>query len=356
MLKVIGNWVDRYLGDEEAVLLSLLVVITLVLVIHLGEVLAPFFTALVIAFLLQGGVARLERIRTPRKLAVALMFLSFVGLVVVTLLWMVPIVVKQSTNLVGEIPGMLKQWQQSLMLIPEQYPDLISEKEFKNLVAYASRELAKLGETLLSFSFSSLPNLVGLAVYLILVPLMVFFMLLDKDRLISLLVNLLPANRPVMRKIWHEMNLQTANYVRGKVLEIFIVGIASYIAFLVLGLNYAALLGLLVGLSVVIPYLGAAVVTLPVLVIGYFQWGWGSEFIWLAVVYGIIQFLDGNVLVPLLFSEVVNLHPLVIILAVLVFGSLWGFWGVFFAIPLATLIKATYTAWPRTDKGLPLED
>jgi putative permease len=163
----------------------------------------------------------------------------------------------------------------------------------------------------------------------------------------GMMSSLLPSRRPVLMQIWHEMNLQMANYVRGKVLEIVIVAIVSYISFLALGLDYAALLALLVGLSVVIPYIGAAVVTIPVLMVGFFQWGWEAQFMWLAVVYGIIQFLDGNVLVPLLFSEAVNLHPLVIILAVLIFGGLWGFWGIFFAIPLATLVKAIYNAWPR---------
>ena len=103
----------------------------------------------------------------------------------------------------------------------------------------------------------------------------------------------------------------------------------------------------MVGLSVVIPYIGAAIVTLPVAMIAFFQWGWTNEFFYLMLAYGIIQALDGNVLVPLLFSEAVNLHPIAIIVAVLVFGGLWGFWGVFFAIPLATLIKAVMNAWPR---------
>ncbi len=96
----------------------------------------------------------------------------------------------------------------------------------------------------------------------------------------------------------------------------------------------------------VIPFVGAAVVTLPVAMVAYFQWGWSSEFIYLMLAYTAIQALDGNVLVPLLFSEAVNLHPVAIILAVLVFGGLWGFWGVFFAIPLATLVKAILYAWP----------
>jgi putative permease len=200
-----------------------------------------------------------------------------------------------------------------------------------------------------SFSFSTFPSVVAMMVYLVLVPLLVFFMLKDKDELMSLMSGLLPHQRPVMWQIWHEMDIQMANYVRGKTIEILLVGFVSYAVFLVMGLNYAALLALLVGLSVVIPYIGAVVVTIPVTVVAYFQWGWGGELFWLMAIYGIIQGIDGNVLVPLLFSEAVNLHPIVIILAVLVFGGLWGFWGVFFAIPLATLVKALYNAWPRTD-------
>ena len=100
------------------------------------------------------------------------------------------------------------------------------------------------------------------------------------------------------------------------------------------------------GLSVVLPYIGAVVVTLPVLLIGFFQWGFGTELAILTVVYLVIQALDGNVLVPVLFSEAVKLHPVAIILSILVFGGLWGVWGVFFAIPLATLVKAIIYAWP----------
>jgi putative permease len=152
------------------------------------------------------------------------------------------------------------------------------------------------------------------------------------------------------------MNVQMANYVRGKAIEILVVGLTSYVTFLIFGLNYAALLALLVGLSVVIPYIGAVVVTIPVMVVAYSQWGWGGDLFGLMMVYGIIQAVDGNVLVPLLFSEAVNLHPIAIILAVLVFGGFWGFWGVFFAIPLATLVKALYNAWPRTDLVGPVSE
>jgi putative permease len=349
MWKVLGNWVDRYFGEEEAVLLALLLVVALVVVATMGEIMAPFVAALIFAFLLQGGVNRLERLKVPRLVAVTLVFLMFIGAFLAILIVLLPLIGRQAANLAGEVPAMVKHWQEVLLLLPDQYPHLISEDQLQELLGQASREVAGMAERLVSFSFSTFPSVVAMMVYLVLVPLLVFFMLKDKDELMSLLSSLLPHQRPVMWKIWHEMDIQMANYVRGKAIEILLVGFVSYAAFLILGLNYAALLALLVGLSVVIPYIGAVVVTIPVTVVAYFQWGWGGELFWLVMIYGIIQGLDGNVLVPLLFSEAVNLHPIVIILAVLVFGGLWGFWGVFFAIPLATLVKALYNAWPRTD-------
>ena len=125
---------------------------------------------------------------------------------------------------------------------------------------------------------------------------------------------------------------------------------AAFTTFSLMDLNYALLLATIVGLSVIIPYIGAAVVTLPVALIAWFQWGGTSDFIYLMAAYLAVQFMDGNILVPLLFSEVVNMHPAAIIIAVLFFGGLWGVWGVFFAIPLATLIQAVINSWPSIQK------
>ena len=199
----------------------------------------------------------------------------------------------------------------------------------------------------LSLSLASIPAMLTVIVYLILGPVLVFFFLKDKDQLIAWMTGFLPRDRGVLDQVWHEMDDQIGNYVRGKVYEIFIVGSVSYAVFTWLGLNYAPLLGVIVGLSVIVPYIGAAVVTLPVALAAYLQMGFGNDFTWVIVAYAIIQAVDGNVLVPLLFSDVVNLHPVAIIVAVLVFGGLWGFWGVFFAIPLATLVKSLLKAWPR---------
>jgi putative permease len=168
----------------------------------------------------------------------------------------------------------------------------------------------------------------------------------DKLELMKWAGNFLPRNRPLMSRIWVEMDQQLSNYIRGKVVEIIIVGSASYLTFVILGINYALLLSVLVGLSVIVPYIGAAVVTIPIAAVAFVQWGIGGEFYAVLIVYGILQLIDGNVLVPIIFSEALNLHPVAIISAVLVFGGIWGLGGVFFAIPLATFIKAIINSWP----------
>lgn len=346
MIKVFERWIDRYFAEEEAVLVAVLLIAAVVVMVTMGVVLAPMFTAIIIAFLMQGVVATLTRWGLPHLLSVIIAFLMLVGVIALGLLVLLPEIWKQMANLAGEAPRMIKQGQNLLLLLPEQYPQLVTTQQVTQMTAVAGQEMGKLGQTILSFSVAQLPILAGILIYLVLVPILVFFFLKDSQVMLQWLGALLPKKRPVMKQIWWEMNQQIANYVRGKVVEILIVAAVSIITFTLLDVNYALLLGILTGLSVLIPYIGAAVVTLPIFLIGFFQWGWGGDLLYLMIAYGIIQGIDGNVLVPLLFSEAVKMHPVAIVLAVLVFGGLWGFWGVFFAIPLATLCKAILNAWP----------
>ncbi|MDG0971128.1 MAG: AI-2E family transporter [Porticoccaceae bacterium] len=347
MKQVIQKWFEQYFGNEEAVLLTVILLVSLVVMATLGTVLGPVFTALILAFLLQGLVNTLRRYGLSRILAIMATYLLFVLGFIAVLVILIPIVGRQTSLLLGELPNMVGKLRELAVTWPDKYSDYITPDQFQMIWGRVSQEMANLAEQVLSLSLSSFPGLLAIMIYLFLVPLLVLFMLKDKDILIGFLSNMLPKERTVMTTIWSEMDIQFANYVRGKAIEILIVGTVAFVAFLLLGLNYAALLALLVGLSVLIPYIGATVVTIPVLLVGYVQWGYSEDFFWLFMVYGLIQFLDGNVLVPLLFSEVVNLHPVAIIIAVLFFGGIWGFWGVFFAIPLATLVKAIYNAWPR---------
>ncbi len=348
MSDVIRKWIKKYFSDPEGVILAILLVLGFAIVIFMGEMLAPLLAGVVLAYLLEGIVGVLERKNLSRMVAVTSVFTCFIALILLLVFGLLPLLSGQIAQLVEKLPDMISRGQQALMQLPQSYPNFISESQVNQVFEEMGAGVRSLGQKVLSISLASISGLVALLIYLVLVPVLVFFFLKDKALIISWMTSYMPKDRGLATRIWHEMDVQIGNYVRGKFAEILIVGITTYVVFAIMGLQYAMLLGALVGLSVIIPFIGAAVVTLPVMVIAYFQWGWTAEFAYIMIAYGIIQALDGNVLVPWLFSEAVNLHPVAIIASVLVFGGLWGFWGVFFAIPLATLVKAVINAWPRS--------
>ncbi len=356
MIDIFKKWYKRYLFEEESVLLLVLLTIAVALLMTVGDILKPVVAAVVLAYLAQGLSSQLQRYGLPQWLGVAVSYLAFAGIFFGFSFALLPLVWRQLLSLVGEMPGMLDKAQQFLGVLPERYPDIVSKEQFKELISIAQTEFAGLGQVAVTRTLASIPGILTVLVYMILIPMLVFFFLKDREKILNWLGAFLPPQRPLLRGIWAEMNEQFANYARGKVLEILIVGSVTYFAFTWLGVAYAALLGLLVGLSVIVPYIGAAIVTVPVFMVGFFQWGFTTEFYYMFAVYMIIQALDGNVLVPFLFSEAVNLHPVAIILAVLFFGGIWGIWGVFFAIPLATLVKAIINAWPTSERLTPEAD
>ncbi|HVK98831.1 MAG TPA: AI-2E family transporter [Dongiaceae bacterium] len=349
MLQFFSHWYKQYFSDQEAVLLVVLLTAGFTILVTMGSVLAPVLAAIVLSYLLQGLINTLKRWMPPLA-AFLSTYMLFMASLVAFLFILVPLTWGQLERLVNEqLPRLLVEANVFLSMLPERYPDLVSPDAAKELSSYTTKAVTDVVQSVLSVSLSSFENVMGVLIFLVLVPLLVFFFLKDKDRLIAWAVSFLPPERPFISRVMTEMDMQISNYVRGKAIEILICGGVTYIGLVVMGVNYAALLGLLVGLSVVVPYIGAVVVTVPVAVVAYFQFGFSSDFMWVMVVYTIIQGLDGNVLVPLLFSEAVNMHPVAIITAVLVFGGFWGLWGVFFAIPLATLVKAVFTSWPRRE-------
>ncbi|MBT6100378.1 MAG: AI-2E family transporter [Oceanospirillaceae bacterium] len=347
MFKVFRSWLDHFFADEQALLLLVLLAAGLTTILMFGASLAPVITSMILAYLTLGLVEWLERFGVNHLPAVWGIYSLFIALLLTFVFIVLPLLWQQATDLLSNLPLMLEKLMDLFMLLPEQYPELVNANQIKQLADAAMAEVGNSGQLLVSFSLASIGQSLTWLVFLVLVPILVFFFLKDGHMMVLWFTSFLPLKRNILSHVWLEMDQQIANYVRGKVVEIAIVGSVTYVAFLWFGLNYAALLAVIVGISVLIPYIGATLVTIPVALIGYVQWGVSTEFYTLIIVYGIIQALDGNVLVPLLFSEAVNLHPVAIIVAVLFFGSIWGFLGVFFAIPLATLIKAVMNAWPK---------
>lgn len=345
MIDILRKMFRHHFSDPQIIILGLLLLLGFGVVFALGEVLMPVFISIIIAYLLEGMVIGLERIGLPRIVAVAFVFSIFMACLLLLIIWLLPLLSRQVGQLLQEFPSMITSTQKALMQLPEKYPEVISTAQIAQINNYLTNELTRLGQYLLSVSLASVRGIITFMVYLILVPLMVFFFLKDKTAIIDWARGFLPEERRLAGEVWVEVNQQIANYVRGKMWEILIVWGVTYVTFILLSVPFAMLLSLFVGLSVLIPYIGATVMFFPVGLIAFFQWGWGAQLAYVMIALAIIQALDGNLLVPLLLSGVVNIHPIAIIVAVLLFGGLWGIWGLFFAIPLATLFHAVSKAW-----------
>ncbi len=350
----IVNWFRRQLNNPQVIILALFLIVGFTLVIYFGALMAPVIASVVIAYILEGVVKRFEAIKVPRLGAVLIVLGLFFVLCFALVFGILPVVSAQALQLASQIPTWVANIQSALLQLPQQYPDIISETQVRNFISTTAQFVTELGQQIVvAWSASSVTGIITVVIYVILVPIMVFFFLKDKVKLTAWIVNFFPdKDHGLTMTVWQNVDRQMSNYIRGKFWEILIVGGVTFTTFTIFGLQFAALLSVIVGLSVLIPFVGAAVVTIPVIVVAGAQWGLSPEFAYLVIAYLIIQILDGNVLVPLIFSEVVDLHPVAIVVAVIVFGGLWGVWGVFFAIPLATLVQAVLIAWPRAHDEL----
>ncbi|MBM4309668.1 MAG: AI-2E family transporter [Deltaproteobacteria bacterium] len=347
-MNLVVVWLKRQLTNPQVVILGGIFLACFLIIYFLGRMLIPLFVALIIAYMLEGVIRTLARSRLPRSVLVAMVFSVFLAMVLVAFFLLIPLLIKQITQLVQQIPNMVDQAQIMLKQLPEKYPRYVSHEQIEALLAHLQTELVVFGQNILAGIFDSVIGFITLVVYVFIVPLLVFFFLKDKDKMIGWITGFLPRERSLSVQVWLDADRQIGNYIRGKAWEILIIWSAAYIIFTVFKLPFAMLLSLLVGLSVIVPYVGATVVTVPVVLVAYFHFGISPSFFYVSGAYLVLQILDGNLLVPLLFAEVVDLHPVATISALFIFGGLWGLWGVFFAIPLATLIQAVLTAWPRS--------
>ncbi|HHL31626.1 MAG TPA: AI-2E family transporter, partial [Oceanospirillales bacterium] len=337
----------RNFNNPQVVILISILIIVFAVVIFLGKPLSPFLSSIVLAYLLESVIIRLQKLKVPRIVSVTVVFLLFVTFLMFLIFWVIPILIAQVSELVQQLPTYLSTGLEFVRKLPDNYPTVISKEQAASLTSTITSELTQLGQGVLSKTVSSVFSVISIGIFIVLTPILVFFMLKDKSQILNWFSRFIPRDSKLTLAIWGEVDVQIGNYVRGKVIEIFIVGLVTYILFVLFDLKYSILLATLTGFSVLIPYIGAALVTIPIALVAFFQFNWSPDFAWIMISYSVIQLLDGNVLVPWLFSEVNNLHPVAIIVAVLFFGGIWGFWGVFFAIPLATMVNAIINAWPK---------
>lgn len=349
MLDLFKYWYKKYFSNPEAFILLWVLLVVFGLGILVGEIFAPVIFSLVIAYLLGWWINLLINYGISRRFAYLIVYMLFLAIFIAAILILLPLLWRQCSNLFADLPQMLHHANNSLIELVEKYPAYFSKQQIDTLISSLLIDIQNWAKIKVSSSLSYIPGIISWLVYLFLVPLLVFFFLKDSKAIIKWIVRFLPKNSKVLHTVWREMDKQIGNYIRGKIIQITIVSFINAIVFLYFDLHYAILLAVLIGFSVIIPYVGAIITTLPVVLVGYLEWGISPHLTYLLIAYFIVQAMDGNILVPILFSNAVNLHPVAIIVAVLFFGTVWGVWGVFFAIPLATLIKTVLMVWPKGD-------
>ena len=346
MFKFFKDWYNTHLTEPNQASFALIILFTIIILYVLIETVAPILVAVVLAYMLEGLVKRsLDYINLERKLVVILVYSFFILISVIILFLLLPLMLEQLSNLLKSLPSYLEYSIQQGKIIAL---GVFSSEQMNDFLSGLNSEMSSMGKSVLSYSLSSAGNIFETIIYIFIVPILIFFILYDKENIFTWFKKFFPEKLDLSKKASKELDLKIGNYIRCKFIEIIIVWTASFIVFIMLDLKYSLLLSFLCGISVIIPYVGAIAVTIPIILIGYFQWGTSAEFWSVIIGHVIIQVVDGNVIVPILFSDAVNIHPLAILIAILFFGSIWGIWGVFFAIPLAVFLNTLINIWPTT--------
>tara|TARA_A100001011_G_scaffold111252_1_gene117797 strand:+ start:141 stop:1199 length:1059 start_codon:yes stop_codon:yes gene_type:complete len=346
MIEQVNKFFKKIFPNDETVVFAFLIFAALIIFSIFSSILPPFIISIVTAYLLVGLQKKIQSFGLGLQLSSITTFTIFIIVSTALLFWLMPILYNQLQSFVVDMPRLINEFINFVATIPAAYPELVSSDQISLFFQAVSSELTSITQNIVKTSISGIQSTITFLIYVILFPILVYFFFFDRKNITNGFVKIIPGKRDMLLKVWEEMDVQLSNYVRGKSLEIVIVGFSAAIIFVSLGLKYSALLSVLVGLSVIIPYIGAFLVTIPVVLVGLLQFGTTFDFWLLIILYLLLQGLDGNLLVPIIFSDAVKLHPVAIIVAVFVFGSMFGFWGVFFAIPIATFIKAVWNAWP----------
>jgi predicted PurR-regulated permease PerM len=304
----------------------------------LGDVILPFLLGGAIAYFLDPVADRLQRMGLSRVLSTVVIFILLILVVVVAGLIVIPTLIQQATDLVQLAPQIFEQLRGWLTA---QFPDLMDEgSPLRSSLATVGQTIQARGAELLQGLLSSAAGVLNVIVFLVVVPVVAFYMLLDWDRMVARIDELLPRDHaPVIRRLAREIDSTLASFVRGQGTVCLVLGTFYAVALMVIGLQFGLVVGLVAGLLTFIPYVGALVGGVLAIGLALFQfWGDWWWILAVAIVFQVGQVVEGNILTPNLVGSSVGLHPVWLIFALSAFGALFGFVGLLVAVPVAAAI------------------
>lgn len=304
----------------------------------LGDVLLPFVLGGAIAYFLDPVADRLEEAGLSRALATTVITICSVLVFVIMILAVVPTLVAQAASLIDTLPQLVRDLQS---FVNTRFPSLLQPDGVVHQALISAGEfLQTKGPEIFQSALNASSSLLNVVMLLVIVPVVAFYLLLDWDNMIAEVDSLLPRDHaPTVRMLAKQMDTTLASFVRGMGTVCLILGTYYAVALMIVGLQFGLVVGFIAGLVTFIPYLGALIGGALAIGLALFQF-WGD---WLSIglvagIFAIGQMIEGNVLTPKLVGKSVGLHPVWLLLALSVFGALFGFIGMLVAVPVAAAI------------------
>lgn len=320
----------RYWGIAAAVFLVLLWL--------LGNVLLPFIVGGAIAYFLDPVADRLERMGLSRVAATSVISLIALLLVVLMVLAVIPTLVNQLKALVNAAPDISRQLQDFLL---QRFPDLAdSTSTIRQTLAEIGLAIQARGAELAQGILSSALGVISVVLFIVVVPVVAFYLLLDWDEMVARIDSMLPLDHaPTIRRLAREIDAVLAGFVRGQVSVCITLGTFYAVALMAAGLQFGVIVGAIAGAITFIPYVGSIVGGVLAIGLALFQfWGDWVQIGLIAAIFAIGQFFEGNILTPRLVGKSVGLHPVWLLFALSAFGTIFGFVGMLVAVPVAASI------------------
>ena len=305
---------------------------------YLGSVMLPFLVGGAVAYFLDPVADRLERLGLSRALATVVISIAAFVMVVLVVLALIPILMQQLTSLINAAPTLVTEFQAFLIT---RFPELSdSTSVMRTTLDQIAQAIQARGAILAQGLVSSVFGVMSWLIFIVVVPVVAFYLLMDWDKLLARIDELLPRDHaPVVRKLAQEVDKALAGFVRGQVSVCMVLGAYYATGLMLAGLQFGLVIGAIAGAMTVIPYIGALVGGALAMGFALYQfWGdWVSIGI-IAAVFGFGQFIEGNILTPRLVGKSVGLHPVWLIFALSLFGGLFGIAGMLVAVPISAAI------------------
>ena len=302
---------------------------------YLGDVILPFVLGGAIAYFLDPVADRLEAMGLSRVMATVVISLLGILLFVIGILLVVPTLINQTLALVDTAPDLFHQLQ---TFISTKFPSLLDESgTIRQSLESIGQKIQERGGELVGTLVSSAMSVLNIIILLVITPVVAFYLLLDWDHMVARVNALLPLDHaPAVRQIARDIDRTLASFIRGQGSVCLVLGTYYAVALMIVGLQFGLVVGFIAGLITFIPYVGALVGGALAIGLGLFQfWGEWWSLGAVAAIFFVGQFLEGNILTPKLVGNSVGLHPVWLMLALSVFGSLFGFVGMLVAVPVA---------------------